>query len=307
MGVGKIIFAGTPEAAVPTLEALISSDFEVVAVLTRPDAPQGRKRILTPSPVAQVAIAQGIPVIYANRIDDEVQKSIDKFAADLGVVVAYGALLPQHTLDSVKLGWINLHFSTLPNWRGAAPVQRQVISGASQAGSSVFQLVQELDAGDVYDWREWPILPDETAGELLTRLSILGAQQVLDVVRTIDTRFAVPKPQIGESTYARKLSLEDGHLNLSLDSEAVYNQFRGVTPEPGAFVLLGDERLKIIEARLGTDEEVVPSAITSVSKKLYLGCVTGSLELISVQPAGKQAMSAMDWFRGLRQEVVHVS
>lgn len=307
MGVVKIIFAGTPEAAVPTLEALISSDFEVVAVLTRPDAPQGRKRILTPSPIAQVAIAQGIPVIYANRIDDQVQNAIEDSAADLGVVVAYGALLPQHTLDSVKLGWINLHFSTLPHWRGAAPVQWQVISGATQAGSSVFQLVQELDAGDVYDCREWPILPDETAGELLTRLSVLGAQQVLDVVRTIVTRFAVPKPQIGESTYARKLSLEDGHLNLSLDSEAVYNQFRGVTPEPGAFVLFGDERLKIIEARLGTDEEVVPSAITSVSKKLYLGCVTGSLELISVQPAGKQAMSALDWFRGLRQEVVHVS
>lgn len=303
----KIIFAGTPEAAVPTLEALISSDFEVVAVLTRPDAPQGRKRILTPSPVAQVAIAQGIPVIYANRIEDEVQKAIEDSAADLGVVVAYGALLPQQTLDSVKLGWINLHFSTLPHWRGAAPVQWQVISGASQAGSSVFQLVQKLDAGDVYDSREWPILPDETAGELLTRLSVLGAQQVLDVVRSIDTRFAEPKPQIGESTYARKLSLEDGHLNLSRDSESVYNQFRGVTPEPGAFVLFGDERLKIIEARLGTDEEVVPSAITSVSKKLYLGCVTGSLELISVQPAGKQGMSAMDWFRGLRQEVVHVS
>ncbi|BAU99083.1 methionyl-tRNA formyltransferase [Aurantimicrobium minutum] len=307
MGVVKIIFAGTPEAAVPTLEALISSDFEVVAVLTRPDAPQGRKRILTPSPVAQVAIAQGIPVIYANRIEDEVQKAIEDSAADLGVVVAYGALLPQQTLDSVKLGWINLHFSTLPHWRGAAPVQWQVISGASQAGSSVFQLVQELDAGDVYDSREWLILPDETAGELLTRLSVLGARQVLDVVRSIDTRFAEPKPQIGESTYARKLSLEDGHLNLSQDSESVYNQFRGVTPEPGAFVLLGDERLKIVEARLGTDEEVVPSAITSVSKKLYLGCVTGSLELISVQPAGKQGMSAMDWFRGLRQEVVHVS
>lgn len=303
----KLIFAGTPEAAVPTLEALISSDFEVVAVLTRPDAPQGRKRILTPSPVAQVAIAQGIPVIYANRIDDAVQKAIDESAADLGVVVAYGALLPQHTLDSVKHGWINLHFSSLPQWRGAAPVQWQVISGATQAGSSVFQLVKELDAGDVFDTRDWPILPDETAGELLTRLSVLGAQQVLDVVTSLDSGTANSIPQQGESTYARKLSLEDGHLNLSLDSESVYNQFRGVTPEPGAFVLFGDERLKIIEARSVADEEVVPSAITSVSKKLYLGCASGSIELLSVQPAGKQAMSAMDWFRGLRQEVVHVS
>lgn len=307
MGVVKIIFAGTPEAAVPTLEALISSDFEVVAVLTRPDAPQGRKRILTPSPVAQVAIAQGIPVIYANRIDDQVQKAIEDSAADLGVVVAYGALLPQHTLDSVKLGWINLHFSTLPHWRGAAPVQWQIISGATQAGSSVFQLVQELDAGDVYDSRVWPILPDETAGELLTRLSVLGAQQVMDVMSSLDSGTANSIPQQGESTYARKLSLEDGHLNLSLDSESLYNQFRGVTPEPGAFVLLGDERLKIIEARIGANEEVDPSAIISVSKKLYLGCANSSIELVSVQPAGKQAMSAMDWFRGLRQEVVHVS
>ena len=303
----KIVFAGTPDAAVPSLEALLGSDFDVVAVLTRPDAPQGRKRILTPSPVAQVAIAHGIPVIYANRIDEDVQKAIDDCEPDLGVVVAYGALLPQHTLDSVLLGWINLHFSTLPQWRGAAPVQWQVISGSKQAGSSVFQLVKELDAGDVYDTREWPILPDETSGELLTRLSVLGAQQVLDVVRSLDSGTAHHKPQSGESTYARKLSLEDGHLNLALDSDAVYNQLRGVTPEPGAFVFIDDERIKILEARMGVEVEVVPSAITSVSKKLYLGCATGSVELLSVQPAGKQAMSAMDWFRGLRQEVVHVS
>lgn len=303
----KIIFAGTPEAAVPTLEALFRSDLEVVSVLTRPDAPQGRKRIFTPSPVAQVAIEHDIPVIYANRIDEDVQKYIDETEADLGVVVAYGALLPQHTLDSVKHGWINLHFSSLPEWRGAAPVQWQIISGATHAGSSVFQLVKELDAGDVYDTRQWPILPDETAGELLTRLSVLGAQQVLDVVGSLDSGNTLGMPQQGETTYARKLSLEDGRLNLALDSFALYNQFRGVTPEPGAFVFIGKERIKILEARLGVGKEVVPSAITSNSKKLYLGCPTGSVELLSVQPAGKQAMSAMDWFRGLRQEVVHVS
>ena len=307
MGVVKIIFAGTPEAAVPTLKALLRSDFEVVAVLTRPDAPQGRKRILTPSQVAQVAIAQGIPVIYANRIDEEVQKSIDECNADLGVVVAYGSLLPQRTLDSVKKGWINLHFSSLPHWRGAAPVQWQVISGASQAGSSVFQLVKELDAGDVFETREWPILPDETAGELLTRLSVLGAQQVLDVVDSLNSGNAQRMPQRGESTFARKLSSEDGHLHLASDSVVVYNQFRGVTPEPGAFVMMGDERIKIIDARLGTNSAIIPSTISSVSQKLYLGCAAGSVELLSVQPAGKQAMSAMDWFRGLRQEVVHVS
>lgn len=302
----KIIFAGTPEAAVPTLDALIKSNHEVVAVLTRPDAPQGRKRILTPSPVAQTALSHNIPVIYANRIDDDVQYSIDSFEPDLGVVVAYGALLPQHTLDSVAYGWINLHFSSLPAWRGAAPVQWQVISGAEVAGSSVFKLVKELDAGDVFDVKEWPINPDETAGELLSRLSHLGAQQVIDVVDSINSGNAVPIAQIGDSTYARKLGIDDGHLDLNQASTQVYNQYRGVTPEPGAYFFLGEERVKVIDARLGT-AAVSPFSIKPSEKKLFLGCSTGTMELLTVQPAGKQAMSATDWFRGLHQEEVRVS
>lgn len=303
----KVIFAGTPEAAIPTLHALCESSFEVVAVLTRPDAPQGRRRILSPSPVAQFALAHKIPVIYANRIDDVVQKKINSVKADLGVVVAYGALLPQNCLDSLEFGWINLHFSTLPSWRGAAPVQWQVISGEVVAGSSVFQLVKELDAGEVFDSRVWPINTDETSGELLARLSLLGAQQVVDVITSINSGDAQSHPQFGNSTYARKLSLEDGLLMLSEDVEHVYNQFRGVTPEPGAFVTLGKNRLKITEARRGGEISVPPFHIVSVEKKLYLGCSQGSLELITVQPSGKQTMSAMDWFRGLRQEGVVVS
>ena len=303
----KIIFAGTPEAAVPTLTSLLNSSFDVVAVLTRPDAPQGRKRILTPSPVAQLALEHHIPVIYANRIDDEIQATIESFNADLGVVVAYGALLPELTLDSLKHGWINLHFSSLPSWRGAAPVQWQLLTGEVMAGSSVFKLVKELDAGDVFDTREWPILPNETSGELLERLSHLGSLQVLDVIDSINSGTAIATPQSGESSYARKLNLEDGHLNLNNDSDVVYNQYRGVTPEPGAFVVVGDERLKILEALKGGDQIVPPTQIVSIEKKLFLGCSSGSLELITVQPFGKKAMSAMDWFRGLRQEVVHVS
>lgn len=303
----KIIFAGTPEAAVPTLTSLLNSSFDVVAVLTRPDAPQGRKRILTPSPVAQLALDHHIPVIYANRIDDEIQATIESFNADLGVVVAYGALLPELTLDSLKHGWINLHFSSLPSWRGAAPVQWQLLSGELMAGSSVFKLVKELDAGDVFDTREWPILPNETSGELLERLSQLGSRQILDVIDSINSGKAISITQSGESSYARKLNLEDGHLNLNNDSDVVYNQYRGVTPEPGAYVVVEDERLKILEALKGGDQMVSPTQIVSIEKKLFLGCSSGSLELITVQPFGKKAMSAMDWFRGLRQEVVHVS
>jgi methionyl-tRNA formyltransferase len=302
----KIIFAGTPEAAVPTLDALITSNYEVVAVLTRPDAPQGRKRILTPSPVAQTALSHNIPVIYANRIDDDVQRSIDSFEPDLGVVVAYGALLPQRTLDSVAHGWINLHFSSLPAWRGAAPVQWQVISGATVAGSSVFKLVKELDAGDVFDVQEWQIEPDETAGELLSRLSHFGAQQIIHVVDSINSGSAVPIAQSGDSTYARKLGIEDGHLDINKSSTQVYNQYRGVTPEPGAYFFLDEQRVKVIDACLGA-VEVSPFSIKPSEKKLFLGCSSGTIELITVQPAGKQAMFAMDWFRGLHQEEVRVS
>lgn len=303
----KIIFAGTPEAAVPTLHALLESTFEVVAVLTRPDAPHGRKKILTPSPVAQLAQVHNVPVIYANRIEETIQSEIDSFKADLGVVVAYGALLPEYTLDSLVMGWINLHFSTLPSWRGAAPVQWQLISGAEVAGSSVFKLVKELDAGDVFDVREYGIDPDETSGELLTRLSLLGAKQIVDVVSALEAGDAESQAQQGVTSYARKLILEDGHLDLSMNSSNVYNQFRGVTPEPGAFCLVGEDRLKVLDAKLETDIEIPPFQIVAVGKQLFLGCNSGSLELKTVQPAGKQAMSAMDWFRGLRQEVVKVS
>lgn len=303
----KIIFAGTPQAAAPTLNAILSSSHEVVAVLTRPDAPVGRKRVLTPSPIASLALDRGIPIIYADKIEAETQAVIDSYDADLGVVVAYGALLPQTTLDSLEHGWMNLHFSQLPQWRGAAPVQWQILSGAQVLGSSVFSLVQELDAGDVYDSQAFEVVPDETSGEALERLSVLGASQVLSVVDAVATGTANPIPQQGESTYARKLTLEDGHLDTSSSADRVYNQFRGVTPEPGAFVLLDADRVKILAARLAKDVKITQSTMTSQSKKLYLGCADGSLEILTLQPAGKQAMSAMDWFRGLHQEVVTVS
>ena len=303
----KIIFAGTPQASVPTLNALLESQHEIVAVLTRPDAPVGRKRVLTPSPVASVALEHGIPLIYANKIDAETHAAIKSYSAELGVVVAYGALLPESTLDVLEYGWINLHFSQLPQWRGAAPVQWQIISGANELGSSVFSLVQELDAGDVYDSQLYPVIQNETSGEALARLSELGATQVLRVVDAVATGTAQPSPQNGESTYARKLTLEDGHLDTSVVAQQVYNRFRGVTPEPGAFVLVGEDRVKILQARLATDVVTTQGALSSHAKKLYLGCVDGSIEILSLQPAGKQAMNAMDWFRGLHQEVVTVS
>lgn len=300
----KIVFAGTPEVAVPTLAALLDSGHEISAVLTRPDAPVGRKRVLTPSPVAQFARDHDIPVIYAHKVTDEVSSQLQELDADLGVVVAYGGLLPDDALSAPRWGWINLHFSALPLWRGAAPVQWTLISGQSTTASTVFQLVKELDAGDIFDSEILEIEPEETSGALLSRMSLSGARQVVRVVNAIYEGSAIAKVQQGQPSYARKLTLEDAHLNLTQSGQAVYDRFRGVTPEPGAFVYLGEERLKIHEASMSTVGGVPVGAIISSEGKTLLGTSTHALELHVVQPAGKSRMSAADWFRGLRQESV---
>lgn len=300
----KIVFAGTPDVAVPTLVALSDAGHEISAVLTRPDAPVGRKRVLTPSPVAQFALDHDIPVIYAHKVTDEVSSQLRELGADLGVVVAYGGLLPDDALSALRLGWINLHFSALPLWRGAAPVQWTLISGQTTTASTIFQLVTELDAGDIFDAEKICIDSDETSGMLLSRMSLSGAHQVVRVVNSLQEGTAHATAQHGEPSYARKLTLEDAHLDPTESGHAVFDRFRGVTPEPGAFVYLGDDRLKIHEATLSKDESIPAGSIIFSEGKTLLGTSTQALELHVVQPAGKSRMSAADWFRGLRQESV---
>jgi methionyl-tRNA formyltransferase len=299
----RIIFAGTPDVAVPTLRALVAAGEDVCAVLTRPDSPLGRKRILTPSPVASVAFELGIPVVRAARIDAAVSAELARYSADLGVVVAYGGLLPDSALAATSQGWINLHFSDLPKWRGAAPVQWSLISGDTEIGTTVFSLVPELDAGDMYSAALSPIGVDETAGELLSRLAISGAMQVCDVVNSLALGTALTLPQSGEPTYARKLTLKDAHLMIEAPADMVYAQLRGVTPEPGAYVDISGERLKIHRAALPTDAPVVTAGhIELHSKRVWLGTATYAMELLQVQPAGKPRMLAADWFRGRHNE-----
>ena len=305
----RIIFAGTPEIAVPTLRALLAAGHEVCAVLTRPDAPLGRKRILTPSPVATAALELSIPVVRSARVDAAISAELASFRADLGVVVAYGGLLPQLALDAPAQGWINLHFSDLPKWRGAAPVQWSVIAGDREIGTTVFSLVQELDAGDVFSTALSPIGDDETAGELLSRLSVSGAEQVCDVVESIAVGTALPVPQAGNATHARKLTLEDARLMVEAPADVVYAQLRGVSPEPGAFVQIAGERLKLHRATVTEDApKIAPGHIELHSKRVWLGTASSALELLQVQPAGKSRMVATDWFRGLHnQESVVIS
>lgn len=303
----RIIFAGTPEVAVPTLKLLVERGHEVVAVLTRPDAPQGRKKILTPSPVADFATRHNIPLIHAAKITPEATEEIRGLRAELGVVVAYGALIPSETLGAIPHGWINLHFSALPQWRGAAPAQWQVLTGCQSAGSSVFSLVPELDAGDIFDVQTHPIDPDETSGELLSRLAVLGAEQVVSVVSAIESGEANARAQEGLVSHARKLTSDDGHLDISQPVDIVYNQFRGVSPEPGAYVVLDEQRFKIITARMAPQAEVEQGTIVVRNKEVLLGCARGALILKTVQPFGKPQMDAADWFRGTRLESVSVS
>ncbi len=298
----RIVFAGTPEAAVPSLEALVASGADVVGVVTRPDAPLGRKRVLTPSPVARAAAALGLPVIKAARLDGEATAQILALEPDLGVIVAYGGLVREPLLSAPAHGWINLHFSLLPKWRGAAPVQRALIAGDEVTGAAVFQLVPALDAGDVFDQLTYRPGSDETAGDVLAVLAESGAGLLADVVERIADGTAIARPQAGEPSVAPKLALADGLLDLTLPADEVLARFRGVTPEPGAHTTLAGERLKIHAAVRG-EGDLAPGAVSAVAGGVLVGTATDPLFVERVQPAGKPAMAADAWHRGLRGDV----
>jgi methionyl-tRNA formyltransferase len=296
----RLVFAGTPAAAVPTLRRL-ATVHEIAAVVTRPDAPLGRKRVLTPSPVAQAAVELGLPIIRTARLDDAATAEIAALRPDLGVIVAYGGLVREPLLSAPVSGWINLHFSLLPAWRGAAPVQRALIAGDRELGASVFQLVAELDAGDVFARRVVEVPDTATAGEALEVLAADGAELTADVVAAIADGTAVAVPQAGEPTFAGKLSHGDGLLDWNQPLDEVYARFRGVTPEPGAHTTVGGQSLKVLEAAPAPDAEpLAPGRLRGTKSALQIGTASGPLAVTRVQPAGRAAMNAVDWWRGQR-------
>lgn len=296
----RIVFAGTPAPAVPSLHALAASAHEVVAVVTRTDAPRGRKRVLTPSPVAGAAEDLGIPVIKADRLDAAATAAIAEAAPDIGVIVAYGGLVREPLLSLPPHGWINLHFSLLPRWRGAAPVQHALIAGDRTTGATVFQLVPALDAGDVFAELRYDVPRGATAGEVLNALADRGADLVAGVVGAIAAGEAHPVPQEGEVTLAPKLTLADGALDLSASADVVLDRYRGTTPEPGAHLVVAGQRLKVLDAFRGPDLELAPGTFALSGRDVVVGAGDGTLVLKTVQPAGKGAMAAADWWRGLR-------
>ncbi|WP_312167661.1 methionyl-tRNA formyltransferase [Microbacterium sp.] len=296
----RLVFAGTPSAAVPTLRRL-AAEHDIAAVVTRPDAPLGRKRVLTPSPVAQVAEELGLRVIKAARLDDAATASIAELDAELGVIVAYGGLVREPLLSTPSKGWINLHFSLLPEWRGAAPVQRALINGDARLGASVFQLVPALDAGDVFAVRVVEVAAEATADVVLETLAVEGADLTAEVVSSIGDGTAVAVPQSGTPSLAPKLTLDDGVLDWSEPLARVFARYRGVTPEPGAHTTVDGLRLKILEAAPSSDApRQDPGAISATKTALLIGTASEPLAVTRVQPAGKGAMNAVDWWRGQR-------
>lgn len=303
----RVLFAGTPAVALPSLEALRAAGHEIVAVLTRPDAPLGRKRIMTPSPVAARAAELGLPIIKADKIDAEASAAIAASAPEVAGIVAYGALIPPNALTIPEHGWINLHFSLLPAWRGAAPVQHSVINGDEVTGASTFLLEKGLDTGPVYGTMTEAIRPTDTSAELLERLSHSGAILLAQTIDGIAAGSLAGVAQQGEISLAPKLTLEHGHVQWTEPALAINRRIRGVTTEPGAWTMLGGQRFKLGPVRMRTDvTELAPAHLQIEPKSVLVGTGSHAVELIDVQPAGKKLMKATDWARGLanKEDVV---
>lgn len=299
----RIVFAGTPEPALPSLQRLIESPrHEVVAVLTRPDAASGRRGKPSPSPVAQLAIERGIPVLRPQRPNsDEFVAELAALAPDACAVVAYGALLRDALLAVPAHGWINLHFSLLPAWRGAAPVQAAIAAGDEVTGATTFQIEPALDSGPVYGVVTETIRPTDTAADLLGRLSVSGAALL---ERTLDgiadgTLTPVPQPTDG-ITMAPKVTVDDARVRWDLPGHVVERRIRAVTPNPGAWTLVGDTRIKIGPVTLDASDPLPPGAIRVDRSGVRVGTASAPVRLGTVQPPGKKQMDAAAWARGAR-------
>jgi methionyl-tRNA formyltransferase len=299
----RLIFAGTPEVTLPSLDAIAASSHELVAVVTRPDAPAGRGRRLVRSPAGAWADERGIEVLTPQRPrEPEFQERLRQLAPDCVPVVAYGALVPPSALEIPEHGWVNLHFSLLPAWRGAAPVQHAVLHGDEVTGASVFELEAGMDTGPVYGTLTERIRPDDTAGDLLGRLATEGAGLLVAVLDAIEagTARAHPQPADGVSM-APKITVEDARIRWSDPAFAVDRRIRACTPAPGAWTTLRDERVKLGPVRpVANAEPLKPGELLVERTRVLAGTATTPVILGEVRAAGKKPMSASDWARGLR-------
>ena len=300
----RIVFAGTPEPALPSLRRLIDSPrHDVVAVLTRPDAASGRRAKPSPSPVARLALECGIPVLRPTRPNsDEFVAELAEFAPEACAVVAYGALLRERLLAVPTHGWINLHFSLLPAWRGAAPVQAAIAGGDTVTGATTFEIELALDSGPVYGVVTETIRPSDTAADLLDRLSIAGAALLETTLDGIADRSLTPVPQPADGvTIAPKVTVEDARVRWDLPAHVVERRIRAVTPNPGAWTMIGDLRVKLGPVTVEADAEALEPGVIRVERKgVHVGTGSQPVLLGHLQAPGKKSMNAADWARGAR-------
>jgi methionyl-tRNA formyltransferase len=302
----RVVFAGTPEVALPALDAVLESDHDVVAVVTRPDARAGRGRTTQPSPVKERALDAGLEVLTPQRpADPEFVARLGELAPDCCAVVAYGALIPQHVLDIPRHGWVNLHFSLLPAWRGAAPVQRAILAGDTVTGASTFRLEAGLDTGPVYGVLTTDIGPRETAGELLDRLARDGAGLLVATLDGIADGSVLAQPQPVEGvSLAPKLDPADVHIDWTTPAVHIDRLIRAGTPAPGAWTTFRSRRLRLGPVRPVHDAaaDLAAGEIAVGGGRVLVGTGGGTVELGEVRPEGKPSMPAAAWANGARLE-----
>lgn len=317
----RLVFAGTPDVAVPSLDALSGSSHEVVAVLTRPDAASGRGRSVVASPVKQRALALGLEVLTPTRPGDpQFQGRLRELSPDVCPMVAYGALIPSAALTIPKQGWINLHFSLLPAWRGAAPVQRAIMAGDEVTGATTFLVERGLDTGPTFGVMTETIKAGDTSGDLLWRLARSGAGLLVATLDALEAGELQAVPQAADGAcLAPKISVDDARVSWGAPALAVDRHVRGCTPSPGAWTVFRGERIKIHPVTIASNEAVnigaemsrpgvpdiarlEPGQVAATKREVRVGTGSGAVLLGSVQPQGKKPMAAQDWARGVRIE-----
>ncbi|CAB4559396.1 MAG: methionyl-tRNA formyltransferase [Actinobacteria bacterium] len=301
----RVIFAGTPSTAASALRGLSAASIDIALVITRPDAPTGRKQVLTESPVAVTARELGLKVLKTSALTSEENDLVAQVNADIGVVVAYGSFLSEETLGLLPKGWVNLHFSLLPKYRGAAPVQHALMNGEKETGISVFQIDSSMDGGEIYLQVPTVIEPLETAGRLLERLTSLGVSALVQVLPQIVSGILQGKAQDdSEKTFASKISRLQARINWSKSGKEIESLICAMNPEPMAWTDFNGTSLRIIsavQAESENQEIAVTGRVTVADGAVFVECGAGSrLKILEVQPAGKNVMSAMDWIHGFK-------
>jgi len=300
----RLLFAGTPDVALPSLDALVDSRHDVIGVLTRPPAPAGRGRAERPSPVHERALDLGLPVVTAARLGDPgVLDAIRDLQPECCPVVAYGALITADALAIPPLGWVNLHFSLLPRWRGAAPVQYAVRAGDERTGATTFRIDAGLDTGPILLQEGTDIGARETSGELLARLAVSGARLLVDTMDGLETGDVAPIPQSADGiTHAPRIAVDDARIDWAVNEHDVDQLVRAMTPAPGAWTTLRGERVKIGPVESTATANLAAGEIMVQRDGVLVGTAAADVRLGEVQAHGKRAMSAADWARGLRLE-----